>query len=60
MLPVLGGEVVERQQFLFVFQQALDRLGVLGLVGCRELLGYVAQSEVEDVVSRWRLRYSQK
>ena len=32
MLPVLGGEVVERQQFLAVLDQAFDRLGIFGLV----------------------------
>ena len=31
MLPVLGGEVVERQQFILILQQAFDRLGILGL-----------------------------
>lgn len=28
MIPMFGGEVVERQQGILIFRQAVDRLGV--------------------------------
>lgn len=32
MIPVLGGEIVERQRRILIFRQAVDRLGIrLGL-----------------------------
>ncbi len=36
VLPVLGRKIVERQRFRAVLGQALDRLGILRLVFCRE------------------------
>lgn len=37
MLPVLGWEIIKRQQAVTILDQLLDRLGVLGLVSFHEL-----------------------
>ena len=38
MLPVLGREVIEGQEFLAVFFQTASRLGVFGPVGVKEVI----------------------
>lgn len=32
MIPMLGGEIVERQQGILIFGQAVDRLGVFRII----------------------------
>lgn len=53
MLPVLGREVVERQQFVTIFTEALGHLWVIGTVGLHEevkslmgLLTYIGHPDV--------------